>query len=503
MLHILNSSLEEHEKVKQYYALLQKKMNMEEYNLPWKSPEESAPVNNNSEVEPMQTETKVESMLPREDDSYEHVVLNSIPRGMRNEASKALDFIKEHSNILKWHDKGEILIGNELISKTNIADLFNIIFTHKKKTNVAGMQEFLTAINLMNMPKHYVKNNYFDDFTTHTSNEAMNAVELSSEVLDPVLDEEPSTSSDYRDPATPTTRSQHFICPTCSKSFAWKKSLALHMKIHNSEKLFTCEICKKSFGRNHDLKRHMETHDNKTTAKKDDLKCNICVTTFGRNDSLKRHMKVHAIKIDNQTIAPNDHSKQDSEIQSTENELKCNVCDKAFGRNYHLKRHMKIHEEENDFKCPLCDQIFQRKHCFAMHMQKHQEIKYDCQKCDRSFLSLQNLNRHVRATHPEIQLTSVKRKVDSTPAGNSKRARRGEDALNTFTSTFFQPTENSKKDILLFFNELATQRGEKLKSEIEGKGRSNGTGLLKPFSNVEGMMWKKKDVLLTLGATFK
>ncbi|GBN44744.1 hypothetical protein AVEN_143070-1 [Araneus ventricosus] len=118
-------------------------MNIEEYNLPWKPPEEPAPLNN----------IEVKPMLPRkEEDSYDHVVLNSVPQGMKIEASKALDFIKEHSNILKWNDKGEILIGNELISKTNIADVFNIIFTHnKKKTNVAGIQEFLAALNLMRL----------------------------------------------------------------------------------------------------------------------------------------------------------------------------------------------------------------------------------------------------------------------------------------------------------------------------------------------------------------
>ncbi|GBN45033.1 hypothetical protein AVEN_245642-1 [Araneus ventricosus] len=52
MLNILNSSLEEHENVKQYYAFLQKKMYTEEYNLPWKPPEEP-PFLNNTEVEPM------------------------------------------------------------------------------------------------------------------------------------------------------------------------------------------------------------------------------------------------------------------------------------------------------------------------------------------------------------------------------------------------------------------------------------------------------------------
>ncbi|GBN50829.1 PR domain zinc finger protein 4, partial [Araneus ventricosus] len=228
----------------------------------------------------------------------------------------------------------------------------------------------------------------FDDFATPACNEAMNAAELQSEwkIDNPVWDESPSTSSGYLGPASPE-RSQHFVCPTCSKSFAWKKSLVMHMKIHTGEKLFTCEICQIS---------------------------------FGRNDSLKRHMKIHS--------------------------------------------------KENDFKCDICDRSFQRKHCFAMHMQKHQEKKYDCKKCDRFFISLHHPNQHVRASHPEIKLTSVKRGTASTPEGNSKRVRREGGALNTLTSTFFQPTENSKKDFLLFFDEITPQLKEKIEEEIQEKG---------------------------------
>ncbi|GBN03900.1 hypothetical protein AVEN_70826-1 [Araneus ventricosus] len=89
----------------------------------------------------------------------------------------------------------------------------------------------------------------FDDFATPTCNETMNAAELQSEwkIDNPVWDEAPSTSSGYRGPASPEMRSQHFVCPTCSKSFAWKKSPVMHMKIHIGEKLFTCEICQISF----------------------------------------------------------------------------------------------------------------------------------------------------------------------------------------------------------------------------------------------------------------
>ncbi|GBO36392.1 hypothetical protein AVEN_94973-1 [Araneus ventricosus] len=99
----------------------------------------------------------------------------------------------------------------------------------------------------------------FDDFATPTCNETMNAAELQSEwkIDNPVWDEAPRTSSGYRGPTSPEMRSQHFVCPTCSKSFAWKNSLTKHMKTHTGENLFTCRICHKVFGRNDSLKRHM------------------------------------------------------------------------------------------------------------------------------------------------------------------------------------------------------------------------------------------------------
>ncbi|GBO33086.1 hypothetical protein AVEN_241117-1 [Araneus ventricosus] len=84
------------------------------------------------------------------------------------------------------------------------------------------------------------------------------------------------------------------------------------------------------------------------------------------------------------------------------------------------------------------------------------------------------------ASHPEIKLTIVKRgTAPPTPKGNSKRTRREGGALNTFTSTFFQPTENSKKYFLLFFDEVTSQLEEKIEGEIQEQGAAKWYGVVK------------------------
>ncbi|GBM42253.1 Zinc finger protein 37 [Araneus ventricosus] len=288
-----------------------------------------------------------------------------------------------------------------------------------------------------------------DDFVTPTCKEAMNAAELQSEwkIDTPVWDKAPSTSFGYCGPASPEKHvDQHFVSLSYMLQIVrLEKSLVMHMKIHTGEKLFTCEICHK---------------------------------VFGRNDSLKRHMRIHSSEIGDETIAPKANLNQDMETHSKKNDFECDICNETFSPNDSLIRHMKTHSKENNFKCNICDRSFQRKHCFDLHMQKRQEKKYDCRKCDRSFISLQHLNQHVRVSHSEIKLTSVERGTASTPEGNSKRVRREGGALNTFTSTFFQPTENSKKDFF-YSSPLTPQLKEKIEEEIREKGAGKWYGVVK------------------------
>jgi KRAB domain-containing zinc finger protein len=52
-------------------------------------------------------------------------------------------------------------------------------------------------------------------------------------------------------------------CDTCSKPFARKDNLAVHMKIHTGDKPFSCDTCRKSGN----LARHMKGHTDDKSAR--------------------------------------------------------------------------------------------------------------------------------------------------------------------------------------------------------------------------------------------
>lgn len=160
MLKILNSSLKDYEKVQRYHELLQKKLNMESYNLPWTTPA----VTEDEKMElqkPLEEQEKEKLAIKKED--YGTMVLNSVPKSSKKHADFLLQLIRNNPSILRWNDKGEILYNERSYPNTNLADLFHLIFTNRKRINVAGKDEFLKALRELNVPAHYIKN-------THLSN---------------------------------------------------------------------------------------------------------------------------------------------------------------------------------------------------------------------------------------------------------------------------------------------------------------------------------------------
>lgn len=141
MTQILKSSLSEYEKVIKYYELLQRKMKMENYNLPWSPEKEIANRETSKESEP----------------SYDSMILNSVPAHLMKNTTNLLSILKSQPHLIKWNDKGEISIRNQPIENSNIIDLINLISTNKKK-NVKAQDEFLKTLQDMNIPRHFIKN---------------------------------------------------------------------------------------------------------------------------------------------------------------------------------------------------------------------------------------------------------------------------------------------------------------------------------------------------------
>ena len=157
MSKVLNSSLSDHEKVHKYYDLLKRKMNLEEYNLPWRPPskEEKSSKKEESSINELPELDKKEE---QSENNYTDIILNAVPHNMKRQANNLLHILKSHPKTIRWSDKGEVTYKNQTLSQSNIADLFNLIFTRHKLENIIAKDEFLQALDELNVPKHFIKN---------------------------------------------------------------------------------------------------------------------------------------------------------------------------------------------------------------------------------------------------------------------------------------------------------------------------------------------------------
>ena len=147
MSKILNSSLPDHEKVKQYYELLQRKMNLEEFNSPWK------PI-------PKQEEKLDEAPAIKHEpqQEYSSIMLSTVPRNMRPRAEELLHFLKSQPNVFTWTPRGEVTYKGQKLENSNLADFLNLIFSPGKKSTVKGQKEMLRAFKELGVPDSMIRN---------------------------------------------------------------------------------------------------------------------------------------------------------------------------------------------------------------------------------------------------------------------------------------------------------------------------------------------------------
>ncbi|XP_035229668.1 zinc finger protein 107-like [Stegodyphus dumicola] len=219
MMHILNSSDDDREKLVRYYELLQKKLNLKEYNSPFKPPKDDSQnsLDDSAEMKKVKEEEEEAPSSVTDGDKqmtvtdYSTVILDSVPLRMRRKAQNALAILKRHPDILKWNDKGEFI------------DF--------------GIQE--------------------EEFNSLTS-ERMEPQPSTREVCDICGKSFSKKSNLVRH--SKTHEGKIFHCEECQAQFTRADSLRRHIQnIHVKKNTFSCEKCNDVFSRKHDLMKHNRT----------------------------------------------------------------------------------------------------------------------------------------------------------------------------------------------------------------------------------------------------
>jgi hypothetical protein len=151
MMTILNSNLPDHEKLARYHEVLQKSLNLQQFNTPTHekkdisqdTSEKKDPPQHEAEKKPLQI-------------NYQDFILPSIPKNMRGKAENVLGLIKNQPDILSWNSKGQLIANKEEIPNSNIIDFFSHLY--KPKNNISNGAVYDGLLKDLNIPMQFIRN---------------------------------------------------------------------------------------------------------------------------------------------------------------------------------------------------------------------------------------------------------------------------------------------------------------------------------------------------------
>ncbi|KAM3956291.1 uncharacterized protein ACR2FA_009741 [Aphomia sociella] len=175
-----------------------------------------------------------------------------------------------------------------------------------------------------------------------------------------------------------------YQCSDCNKSFATLSHFKYHMRVHRNERTYACDICGDSFFQMSKLQRHKLKH---TREKK--YVCSQCNKAYNNLTSLRKHGITH----------------------TEERPFTCSVCNYCFRDASNYRRHIAKHDgarslagravPRRTYQCPRCSLAFHSNKDMRRHTAVHTDSKpFRCKVCNRSFRRKDNLERHIRNTHP-------------------------------------------------------------------------------------------------------
>ncbi|XP_014249120.1 zinc finger protein 883-like isoform X2 [Cimex lectularius] len=224
-----------------------------------------------------------------------------------------------------------------------------------------------------------------------------------------------------------------FSCGECDKMFATRGDLIRHSFIHTGVKPYSCPICCLSFNRKDKLTRHEKLHKEQRAHM-----CNICPTSFNRKEELTKHIQFHHFlppssyeEDSTETGSQRENEKYSDEnggdhlefpervsedtedvvinvdpLNWTETKHQCQMCDRSFKTIEDLTKHKASHEKSRNFICEICFKGFHQRRELVRHSLTHTGFKpFSCETCGKAFSRRDKLTRHMR-THIMPKRTS-------------------------------------------------------------------------------------------------
>ncbi|ALC41309.1 CG8388 [Drosophila busckii] len=218
----------------------------------------------------------------------------------------------------------------------------------------------------------------------------------------------------------------HVPCTHCTKSYPNEYLMQQHVKLVHLRKFDKiCDVCGKQIRGREALVRHMQEHEGSPQQL---LKCHLCSSMLTTKYGLARHIKM---------------------MHTADNlqPMQCEVCLKISPSLQSHQHHIKYtHNTARTHQCPMCEKAFKRPTELREHMTTHTgEVLYTCLHCPKTFNSNANMHAHRKKMHfKEWQEYRFKhqrnRKVDTIIGVSLRKSTAAPDAETTTTSKSMSTT---------------------------------------------------------------
>lgn len=96
---------------------------------------------------------------PEKSYSLEDNIVKSLPKSSQAEGELLLNHLKNHPDVIKWNDRGEIIFKGDVIPGSNLTDLISNVTTMRKSSiPLLPQTVFLKALSETNTPESWIRN---------------------------------------------------------------------------------------------------------------------------------------------------------------------------------------------------------------------------------------------------------------------------------------------------------------------------------------------------------